>query len=453
MNAEFRSPEASGDDFEELVIRYWDNALSERELAELNARLAADADLRARFNELCLQNVAISERLAAEKAATPIPVRPHRRRVLLGTAAAAGVLAAAGLKALGLWPFHGNTATDEVPVARLEDAAGAVFFTDADNQERPLALNQALQPGQAVSTVGTNSSARIRCADGTYLVLGQNSSATLLDSRVEKIRLDRGGLGADVRPRPESRPLHIMTTGNSEVIARGAKVLLESSVAQTSVVHSAERDKGTGGSVQVKRLSDGQSVPIEPGQRAVVNPEGDMRPEALPPTPDTWTVEIGPTLPPAWACGELVFEDLPPGARAAVRAAPFRETNGRIYHKVQTQKDWTNGLFLIHDDSRLQVRFRIDKPGFFHALIVTRDPDASRRICVVLEATHFWMNREPRKWYTVDLPFAQFRPTVPNIKADKPLVAFIVLFDCQGVDRGLTIDRFSITRGSEARRV
>jgi ferric-dicitrate binding protein FerR (iron transport regulator) len=439
MNSEQR-------DFEELVIRYLDNALDQRALAEFSALLAAKPELRALFNDMCLQTLAISERFQALQASRP--ARPRlfsRRRLLVGSAVAAGVLVAAGLKMRQWWPFAGPAGSGDADttVGQLEEVGGEVCVA-----ERPLAEHQSLGVGQTISTVGVSSSARIRCADGTYLVLGENTSAVVLDSKLEKIRLDAGSLAVDAQRRPESRPLHIVTSDRSEVLASGAKLWLENTGAQVRVVHRPE--PAGKGAVELRRLSDGQSVPIQPGQCAIVDPQGPMRPEALPPTPDTWLVEFDQQLPAGWEIGQLVFDDLPQGSKAAVRAMPFpHPKNGQTWYKVQSHKDWTHGLFAIHDDSCLHVRFRVDKPGFFHCLVVARDPDATRRISVVLEANDFWRQRQARRWYTAHIPFSDFKPTRPDVQIDKPLIAFLVLFDCQGVDRGLAIDRLWITRGPD----
>lgn len=435
-----------GRPFEDLVVRYLDGDLSPDGMAELNAALTANPESRQIFNELCLHSLAISEHFAAEGICTPVQPPAHwlsRRRVLVGSATAAGILVAGGLKALKSWwssPEPGNFA--ELAVARLEDAAGLVTVGETGREGRPIAVNQSVEAGQTISTVGESSSARIRCADGTALVLAGNTSIALPEKGTEGIRLQQGDLAANVK-----RSLRIVTP-EREVQVLGAKLTLASSARQTLI--SVPEPAGTGQSaVQVKRFSDGMSVPVRPGQRAVAFVDGDLRTEALLSPPDQWQVRFGPTPPSGWEAGDLVFDDLPEGSQAAMRAVPYRHPKGGVWYKLTSNKDWTNGLFAIHDDSWLHVRFRIDKPGFFHTLVVARDRDAARRTCVVLEDNRSWAKRDPRRWYTIHVPFAEFRPTVPGVQIEKPLVAFLVSLDCQQVDRGLTIDRLWVTRGPE----
>ncbi len=448
MSTEPKPPTDDADDrpFERLAIRYLDSSLDERGLAELNALLAAQPELRAEFNDLCWQTLAISERFAAEEVCTPASGRMpwfSRRRLLVGSAAAAGVLIAAGLKALSWRPGAQPDAAEDLAVARLEDAAGTVYVSDGGSEDRPVVANQPLRLGQTISTVGESSSARLRCADGTPLVLGGNTSVVIAGQGAERIHLRQGDLAAGAR----QRPLRIVTP-EAEVEACGTTLSLTSAAQQTRVGVAEPAGPGLA-AVQLKRLSDGLSVPIRPGQWAVAHTDGELRPETLPSAPDHLLIKFGPQLPSGWGAGELVFDDLPEGSEAAMRAVAAKGPRGRTFHKVRTQNAWTNGLFAIHDDSWLHVRFRVERRGFFHCLVVARDRDAARRTSVVLEHNRFWQRREPRQWYTAHLPFADFRPTYPDVQIEKPLIAFVVLFDSQQADIGLTVDRFWLTRGPE----
>jgi hypothetical protein len=188
-------------------------------------------------------------------------------------------------------------------------------------------------------------------------------------------------------------------------------------------------------------------VALRPGEAAITSGIEDLRPRLLSPPPNDLLVTFGKQLPVDWGAGELVFDNLPSGSEAAVRAVPRPTPKGKLFHKVQTQKDWTNGLFTIHDDSQLHVRFRVEKPGFFHILVVARTPDPTERTCVVLEGPDLFKDRQAGQWYTAHVPFSEFRPTEPGKSDRKPLVAFIVAFDSQLVDRGLTVERYWVTRG------
>jgi hypothetical protein len=216
------------------------------------------------------------------------------------------------------------------------------------------------------------------------------------------------------------------------------------------VVGASGEQGGTSGSVGLKRLSDGQSVslPVRAGEWTVASVADGLEPRRLARPPDKFLIRFGAQLPLGWEAGELVHNGLPPDSEAAVRAVATPNPRGGINHKISTQNAWTEGLFEIHDDSWMHVRFRVEKPGFFHILVVARDPDPTRRASVVLESPDIFSHRKAGQWYTVDLRFADFRPTDPNRPPlDKPLIAFLVVFDSQRVDRGVTVESISVTRG------
>jgi len=319
------TPDAESRRFEELAVRYFDGALDDAGLAELNAALTARPELRAAFNAMSLQVLSLAEHGAAVKAGPPVPaLQPLKESRRLIPWAVAALVVMAGLTAF-LW--------------------------------RP----------------------------------------------------------APVPPSPND-PDNIAATA---------------------------RESGPP-AVYVKN-ADGNVQPVE--QWAVSFTDNDPPMNSAQP-PDTYIARFGRELPAGWG-GELLFNNLPASSEAALRSVPHPNPKGGVNYKVQTPNAWTKGLFTIHDDSWIHVRFRTEKPGFFHALIVARNPDISQRQCVVLEGPPFFRQRAPGQWHTVHLPLAEFLPTDPNRPHDRPLVAFIVVFDSQKVDRGVTIERFWATRGSD----
>jgi hypothetical protein len=167
--------------------------------------------------------------------------------------------------------------------------------------------------------------------------------------------------------------------------------------------------------------------------------------------PDRFEQMFPGLLPPQWEQGQLIQDGLPPGVSGAVRATSRLGGPRGVHHQVRSQNAWTSGLFQIHDDSWLSVRFRVDRPGFFHALVVCRGSLLDPGPCVVLEAPHFWKNRQPGVWYTAHVPFVEFRKTklYQDRVLDETGVATLMLFDSQEVDRGLTIEWYRVTRGPQ----
>src|SRR5262249_43203307 len=149
----------------------------------------------------------------------------------------------------------------------------------------PVSLNQSLTAGQLIST-GANSSAAIRCLDGTRLILGGNTSVDL--EKAGKIRVE-GDLAVDVSRRP--RPLRIVTP-KFEVEARDAKLILRASALETLV--DVPEQEGTRGAVQLKRLADSQVVSLRPGELAIASSTGDLsKRKATAALPETFVMRFG----------------------------------------------------------------------------------------------------------------------------------------------------------------
>ena len=436
------APDAEAARIDELLMRYWDGTLDEAGFAELNAALAARPELRATFNDLSLQVLAIRERSAAVKASLPAAGRkPRPWRWLVRVAIAAGLLIAVGLATLH-WPGP----VDASPIAHLQKVAGDVYIVARGTDQQAVLPNQVFAAGQVVSTVGVDSWAEIQCVGGPRLLLGGNTSVVLPAAKSGKISVKQGNLAVEVLPGPKAARI---ATPELEVEARDTKLALTVGPRQT-VVGVPEPSENRDGNVQVKRLADGQTIPMQPGQFAIASATTDMQPKKLSRVPDTFMFQVGKELPTGWEAGEIVTNDLPEGAEAAVRAVrTVNPRTGGNNYKVSTQNAWTKGLFEIHDDSWLHVRYRVEKPGFFHGLIVCRGLDPTRHGCVLLEVRDLWQKREPNRWYTAHVPFAKMPPTNPEAPQARPLVAFIVVFDAQKVDRGVTVERFWVTRGAE----
>src|SRR5262245_21306423 len=102
MNPDHSRPSPS---LEELIVRYWDNALRPAEMRELNLALTESEEARTLFRQFSLQALSISEHFAVEKvyalpSVAPGGERPAgRRRAWVASATVAALLIAAGFVA------------------------------------------------------------------------------------------------------------------------------------------------------------------------------------------------------------------------------------------------------------------------------------------------------------------------------------------------------------------
>jgi hypothetical protein len=431
---------------EELVLRYWDNALSSEELRELNQALGSSEHARVSMQQLCLQALLIGEQFAVEKAgAGPAATRGGGWWSVKawGWIAPAVVAASLLLAALAVPIFRKPpevpTPQEPTDIARLEGFTGSVRVSPGDGA--PARLGQPLRSGQTVTVAGVDGAAEVRFPDGTRLVLNGDSAVQIADDGQKKIRVDCGNLAADVRPQPPGRPM-VLTTPEAEVQVLGTKLALSETTRKTEVAVVQ-------GEVTVTRLSDGKSVAVRRGELATAVKGGeDLLLQKLAALPDTYAVNFG-RLPLDWGAGELAYDALPPGSRVGMRAAACPSDRFGAEYQIVSQKAWTSGLFVLHEDSWLHMRFQVDKPGFFHVLFVARlaDPTTDKR-GVVFEAPHFWEHREPGRWYEVSVPLGgSKRLNNPPPELKLPLVAFLAIVSSQATDLGLTIDRLRVTRG------
>jgi len=281
-----------------------DAELSADDHAALDAHLKTCASCRNRAEALWRQDRVLVE-LAAEagladalaarigaqlrSAAGPQPQpaqrhstarRPIARRLGTMIVTAAVVLIALGVWALrgplGLIPDAGPGRAAE-PFARIESVSGRVLLVAAG--ETPLAAGRAIADGAVLQTVGEESFAAIKLADGTRLELGADTRVTLDDDGPDRagkrIVLSEGFLTADVAKQPAGRPMTV-STPQAELVVLGTRFQL-SGGAELTYIETSE------GSVRVTRKSDGRSILVDGGFEAAVGQGADPTARPSPP--------------------------------------------------------------------------------------------------------------------------------------------------------------------------
>ena len=204
------------------------------------------------------------------------------------------------------------------------------------------------------------------------------------------------------------------------------------------------------GDIRVTRLSDQRSVALAGGQSAEISPQADLKSAPIAAVPDIWSLDFNDGLPPGWQTGQLVFNDLPEGSRAVARTAAVEE-NGQRRYQLRSHNAWSKGLFTLHDDSWIHIRYRLEKPGTFLLYVVCRQHDFGEPVCTVLTPGNL-QQTEPNRWHTLTLPLNQFRRARARdiIPLQGQLVAFCLVFDSPEHNPGLTVDRIWVTRGMAA---
>jgi hypothetical protein len=191
-------------------------------------------------------------------------------------------------------------------------------------------------------------------------------------------------------------------------------------------------------------------VTLAQGQSAEISPQADLRPDPISTVPDHWSVDFNAGLPNGWQTGQLVFDNLPAGSQAAVQAAAAEE-NGRRRYQLRSHNAWSQGLFTLHDDSWLHIRYRLEKPGTFLLYLVCRQRDFGQPVATVLTPGNL-RQTGARQWCTLTLALNQLHRTraQDGVPLNGQLVAFLLVFDSPEHNPGLTVDRIWVTRGLPA---
>jgi hypothetical protein len=330
----------------------------------------------------------------------------------------------------------------QLVVGHIFDIVGLVEIAAEELSGTPATDGMPVRCGEAVLTKGADSHVSIRLDDGTVIMLaGDTRVAFPLEDR-DRLNVEYGNVTATVQPRPAGHPLVVCTReARLEVLGTRLSVACGDRRTRVDVLE---------GDIRVTRLSDQRSVLLTEGQSAEISPRTDLRPAPIAAVPDIWSLDFNDGLPPGWHTGQLIFDDLPEGSRAVARTAAVEE-NGQRRYQLRSHNAWSKGLFTLHDDSWIHVRYRLEKPGTFLVYVVCRQHDFGQPVCTVLTPGNLHQPAAQR-WHTLTLPLKEFRRARAQdfVPLHGQLVAFCLVFDSPEHNPGLTVDRLWVTRGMPA---
>ena len=403
-----------------------------------SALSTADADLRS-AEDISQQttNSHPQKRLRRNVLAQRWPLWASLGAVALAVAAALVVVA----------PWRGprqsvSPGSETQIVGKVETTSGQVEIVHGEAETANAAVGHAIRLGQTISTIGEDAYATIRLEDETLLHLAGGTQVRFSAEDRDRIDVPYGNVTAEVAHRPADRPLVLQTSeANIEVLGTRLSVARDERRTNVDVLQ---------GKIRVTRLSDRRTVTLSAGQSANVSPQSDLEPSTIEAVPDHWSLDFNDGLPAGWQTGQLVFDSLPEGSRAAVRTAGVME-KGRRRFQIRSDNAWSDGFFALHDDSWIHIRYRLEKPGTFLLYIVCRQQDFGEPIATVLTAGNLKQTRA-HQWHTLTLPASELHraKAKDQIELTGQLVAFQLVFDSPEHNPGLTIDRIWVTRGDPA---
>jgi len=418
---------------DELFVRYWDDALTDAEAAELERRLTADPADRDWFRLLTLQAVTAAELSAVARAeAAPPPGYWTRRRVLryLGAGLAASV--AAGVVGRRWLPEAA------APPARLALARGEVKVVAQDGTA--VRAGEPIRPGAMVSTHGPNSWAMLACPDGTSVALASDSALTL--AAAGRWLLLRGNATADVRQPAAGDPL-VLATAVATLTGLGGAVATLGHAARATEVGVYR------GRVIVSAPSGERLAVLGQGEMLTVGSDGDHHKQSIPTTPDEFAWDLTRPLPAGWQVGRREVAADGPVVRPEFWFDPYHQAE---MSQIRSDHQWAKGFFRLYPDSVVRVRYRAEQAGPGQICFCVRTADTRSPDTGMLEYNRGFEATGPGGWRWLEVRAADLLANAHAPKFDPPWVGFLVIFNTYKADLGLKVAEFRVARPGGAGR-
>jgi ferric-dicitrate binding protein FerR (iron transport regulator) len=416
--------------FDELFVRYWDDRLTDAELAELSSLLTADPLARDWFRLNSLHAVAAADlRSAVPTASPPSSHRAwSRRRVIqfLGGGLAATVTAG--------WFGRRFFADPAVRPVLLTAARGGVTVTTADG--RPLPPSGPLPPDATVTTHDANSSAVLVYPNGSDVLLAGESSVSLPPTGLP-LKLTRGSAIAEVVPaKIGERPFAVLTAEALVSAVGNAFVTL------THVGQATEVGVHTG-QVAVTAPSGEPIGSVRDGEMFTVRADGHRSKQPLPGPADTYVLDPAQPLPDGWFVGNRDARQNPPVIQPELWYDPYHKAE---MFQIRSHHRWARGLFQLHADSEVCVRYRVHTSGRGQVSLVSRTASVKDTATGVLEWNGWYEAGGDDGWRSLKVRAGDMLDNKEAPKFGPPWVTFLMIFNTYGTDLGLEVANFRVSR-------
>ena len=445
-------------DLERLLNELVDDTLTEDDERYLADMLRANSSARRDYRRFMALHADLQWDYAAAVLSQPdtLPTAPAKQartwmRVKWLVAAVVLFLAVFGSYVLTRLPPSGSD-TGQAVIGRVVPVAGEVKLTE-DGQDHVVTQEAELRSEDGILVVGLSGLAVLRLNDGTEISLaGETRISCRRHNDQTTLILHEGNLSAHVAPQEAGHPLQIRTS-NAEISVLGTRL----TVGAIDEVSELGVQKGL---VQIKRLTDGETIDVSGGQYAVVSQRVSLEAKPWPKTPETWSEDFDDGLPDGWRYGQWLRDGETRSPRGVVRAARRFVLDGSEseLHRITLPKEWMQGLWRLQEDTMLHFTYKMSPPGWFHIMMGVRSDDLNPAHIgnYEIQSSH-WKKADSDAWQTVTVPFSAFRKNIRGTPyADLPPtspragdVVYLLWFDTGDVDRGLVIDRIWVDRSSQ----
>ncbi|MFH1302724.1 MAG: FecR family protein, partial [Planctomycetota bacterium] len=293
-----------------------------------------------------------------------------------------------------------------------------------------------LQRGDRVQT-GHGSSATLLLLDQTRIRIQPETEVVVHPRSTGGISVPSGSINAKVASQSSRNPLTFFLP-NAEVQVLGTELELLSIPGQSEVAVLE-------GKVQVTRNSDGSRRSVSTGQFLPVTESEPLSVVDWPRPADEWNVDFEHGLPVGWE-GQMERNTLPKNSRGGIRSVAVLQ-HQQLVQKIQSPLG-QSGLFFWHEDSLLNLRFKIQPPGWFHIYLRARTYEDPRPVLTYCFVDLSLWQTQPGEWRTVRIPLSEFRlQTYPQANPALGRIPVQIFFSGESENDGFTIDRIWVTRG------
>jgi hypothetical protein len=418
---------------DELFIRYWDDALTDAESAELERRLAADPAARDWFRFLALQVVTAADVSAVARAGvSAAPVRPQRRvsrrTILRALGAGLAATVVAGVMGRRYWP-------DSFGPVRLASTRGKVNVRTAQGSQVP--SDGSIPADGTVSTQGFDSWAVLEYPDGTKISLAGDSVLTVVDGG-RRVLLGQGNATADVRRTPSGdAPLQLATAVATLTGMGGAITTLGHSPGGTTEVGVLQ------GRVNVDAPSGQPLAVVREGESFVVRADGDHRKGTLRTAGDEFRWDLTQPLAEGWQVGHR--RETPDGP-VVVPEFWFDPYHQAEMSQIRSNKLWAPGFFRLFPESEFHVRYWVDAPGPSQLCVCVRTDQPCAPETGMMECNTAFTAARPRQWQWLKVRARDMLDNRHTPGFGPPWVGFLVILNTYKIDLGLKVAEFRVTR-------
>jgi len=431
------------EEWPELILGYLDDSLSDAEFSDVQELMDQPA-FQKLLAEFAIDHGALCELGQQQSLPMPalggtpwmgIPFLPSWPTALL-------LLAIFGMAGTLAWmTLISNDAKNSIAVVSVVEGSPSVDFKAA-------VVGTEIQSGDLIRCTGIEDSVELMFPDGSRLaVIGDSDVVCKVVDGQKQIVASSGNLWASVKPQPADKPM-LVVTPRAEMQVLGTELVVSSGRKATVLQVNSGR-------VRMKRLRDNREVEVESSEVARASDVQEFTSMPVTRLPSTYDADFDNELPEGWLYG--VREHLDDEVGFGIRAEFNQDAQ---FYEIVTPKPFVDGLFKLQSDTHINVRIRMENPGFYQILMGVRGADFDPAATRVYEFQQSPDDRlELGEWTTLSIPLSSFKQTGPDsLKVlfeersggpPKPGdVGYFLYVSSQRHDNGLELDRVWVSRNA-----